>query len=184
MELRQYIDIIKKNILIITLVTLLGAAVAFYFSLNFQSGYKFEQDFFLLSQGTLADTLQNSYYSAEKAINFTDTAVAILQSPDFANDLDIKGSVATRKLAPRVIQITTITPDRQSAKTLMGQVVSSFNAKIGKLEPSSTFQINTIGKVPDSKPAGPSPKIVVVFGAAFGFVVSLVAIGLKTYFRL
>ncbi|MDO8487164.1 MAG: hypothetical protein Q7S45_02650 [Candidatus Curtissbacteria bacterium] len=194
MELRQYIAVIKKNILISVVATVLGAVVAFYFSLNFQAGYKFEQTFFLSSlretstlispQETSADTPQNSYYSLEKARDFTDSAVAILQSPDFTGSLDTKGSVAARKLAPQVIKITTIEGDRQSAKSAMGKVASSFNAKIKELQPSSTLQINTIGKVPDPEPAGPSSKIVLAFGAAFGFVVSLIAIGLKTYFRL
>ena len=184
MEFREYVEIIKKNILIIALTTVLGVAVAFYFSLNFLSGYKFEQTLLISPQETSVDTPQNSYYSLEKARNFTDTAVAILQSPDFAISLDTQGSVAVRKLAPQVIKITTIAQDRQSAKSLMAKVANSFNAEIAKLQPSSTFQINTIGKVPDPQSAGPSPKIVLAFGAASGFVVSLIAIGLKTYFRL
>lgn len=184
MELKEYLEIIKKNILIIVLLTVLGAAVAFYFSQNFQSGYKFEQTLFISPQETSADIPQNSYYSLEKARNFTDTAVAILQSPDFTSSLDVQGSVATRKLAPQVIRITTVAQDRQLAKSLMGEVINSFNTKIKELQPSSIFQINTIGKVPDSQPASPSPKIVLAFGAASGFVVSLIAVGLKTYFRL
>lgn len=184
MEFKEYIELIKQNILIIVIAMVLGAVVAFYFSTNFQAGYKFEQDFFLSPQETSADTPQNSYYSLEKARDFTDTAVAILQSPDFVGSLGTKGSVAIRKLAPQVIKITATEGDPQSAKTTVGKVASSFNAEIGKLQPSSTFQISTIGKVPDPRPAGPSPKIVLAFGAACGFVVSLVAIGLKTYFRL
>lgn len=184
MELKEYIAIIKKNILIIVIATVMGAAIAFYFSLNFQTGYKFEQSFFLTSQETSADTAQNSYYSLEKARDFTDSAVAILQSPDFIGSLDTNGSVAVRKLAPQVIKITVTAPDPQLAKSTMAKVVSSFNAAIGKLQPNSNFQINLVGKIPDSQPAGPSPKIVLAFGAVCGFVVSLIAIGLKTYFRL
>ncbi|MBI2598802.1 hypothetical protein HYW40_01075 [Candidatus Curtissbacteria bacterium] len=188
MELKLYIAIIKKNILIITLITFLGAAIAFYLSLNLQSGYKFAQTFYILDQNTVpslpADTAQNSYFTQEKARNFTDTAVAILTSPDFTGDLDIQGSISVRKQAPQVIKITTLAQDQEAAKSLMEKVITSFNAKILKLQPSSAFQINAIGKVPDPEPANPSPKIVLAFGAASGFVVALITVGLKTYFRL
>jgi capsular polysaccharide biosynthesis protein len=194
MELKEYVEVVKKNILIIFLLTFLGGAVALYFATNFKSGYRLEQDFFISSsretsslaspQQALTDSPQNSYYSQEYARNFTDTAVAILASPDFAGSLNTPGSIAIRKEAPQVIKITTIASDPQLAKSLMEKVTSIFNGKIRELQPSTTFQINAIGKVSEPRQANPPPKIVLAFGAAAGFVTSLAVIGLKTYFRL
>lgn len=187
MELKQYVDIIKKNILIIALLTLLGAAIALYLSSNLQSGYKFAQTFYISDQNTQqapADTAQNSYFIQEKVRNFTDTAVAILQSPDFSNGLDTQGSISVRKQAPQVIKITTLAPNQESAKSLMEKVTASLNAKIAQLSPGSAFQIKAVGQPPPPQVAGPSPKITVVFGALAGLTVSLIVTSLKTYFRL
>ncbi|MEX2028266.1 MAG: hypothetical protein WD988_02090 [Candidatus Curtissbacteria bacterium] len=204
MELKEYIKTVKKNILIILLLIALGAAIALYFSINFKSGYKLEQSFFISSsretsspisssretssltspQETSADSPQNSYYSLEKARNFTDTAVAILASPDFSGSLNAPGSIAIRKQAPQVIKITAIAPQPQLAKSLMEKTISAFNTKLSQLQPSPAFQMSAIGKIPEPNNMNSSPKILLAFGAATGFVTSLIVIGLKTYFRL
>lgn len=185
MELKTYIEILKKNIVIIVLVTLLGAAIGFYFSKSTQTGYQFDQTFFLSSQGTTSnDTAQNSYYTLEKARDFTDTAVAIIQSPDFASNLNSGGEISVRKQAPQIVKITAVATDAKSAKTLMADIVGVFNAKIQNLSSFAPFQLEPIGPVPAPHIAALSPKIVIAFGLAAGFVASLVVISFKTYFRL
>lgn len=182
MELEHYIKVIKKNILIVAVLTLLGLAVAYYFSKNFQSGYLASQTFYI-SQDQTQDATQSSYFTQEKARNFTDTAVAILQSVDFKNSLAARGAISVNKVAPQVIRISAIAADSTSAKNLMESVVNSFNTKIKELSLAPS-QLKPVDKLPEPQIAALSPKIILAFGAAVGFAASLLVIGLKVYFRL
>ncbi len=185
MELEEYIKVIKKNMLIVAVLTLLGLVVAYYFSKNFQSGYLASQTFYISQDQSqqAQDASQSSYFTQEKARNFTDTAVAILQSSDFKNSLATRGAISVNKVAPQVIRITAAADDTTSAKNLMENVVSSFISKIKELSPTPS-QLKSVDKLPEPQVAALSPKIILAFGAAVGFATSLAVIGLKTYFRL
>ncbi len=182
MELEQYTKVIRKNIFIVIALIILGAGVAFYFSANFRPGYQASQTFYI-SQDQTQDATQNSYFTQEKARNFTDTAVSILQSPDFRNSLAAAGAVTASKLAPQVIRITATAQDTASTKNLMETAVLTFNSKVKELSQAPS-QLKSIGKAPEPQITALSPKIILAFGALAGFTASLIVVGLKTYFRL
>ena len=185
MELKQYIEILKKNIVIIVLVTLFGTVIGFYFSKSAQTDYQLDETFFISSQETTpTDTAQNNYYNLEKSRDFTDTAIAILQSEDFTSGLTPSGPISVRKQAPQVVKITANAKNAQEASSLMENTKNSFNEKIQTLLASNSFQLKPIGNSRAPQAANLSPKIAIVFGSAAGFVVSIIVISLKTYFRL
>ena len=186
MELTAYIKIIKKNILVIILLPVVGSLLAFYLSTKIQKGYGFAQTFYVApEQSTLQPQLtpdQSSYFTQEKVRNFTDTAVSILESPDFARDLAASGAISIHKAAPQLIQITASSTDPQNAKTLMEKTVNTFNLKLKSL--SLDFQIKAIGTPAAPQKAVIASKIVVAFGAFAGLAVAILALSLKMYFRL
>src|SRR3989344_4816618 len=120
MELKFYLQIIKKNLALIASLALIGAFSA-YFSTSFlESGYKATGTFYLSNNSSNEDQQRynfDGYFSQSTAINATDTTVAILTSSDFQKEFSgSQASVGVRKIAPQVIEITTTSQDQQLSK--------------------------------------------------------------------
>lgn len=194
MELKTFLEILKKNFPIIVFLSVLGIVLAYYFSSNFQNGYTFEKTFYITfqdvptestipSQELKLDNANSGYFTQEKARNFTDSALAILQSPDFSRELESEDQVTARKLAPQVIKLTVTSLDPQAAKILMDKTVKNFNKSVASIT-STNFELKPVGQAANPAKTTLSKKVLLVFGALAGFSLSLTVIGLKTYFRL
>lgn len=183
MELKEYLKIITKNAWAILIFAAFGALIAFAISGRASATIQLEQLFFLPAQNVPSQ--QNSdYYSQERARNFTDTAVAILESPDFAMELTSPGSLSVRKVAPQVIRLTTSANDHQSAKSRLDESVAAFNSKMQELTSSPSYELKAVGSGPHRTFAQPTKKVATIFGALAGGVFALFVIGLKNYFRI
>lgn len=186
MELATYIKILRKNIGVLIALPVAFAILALYLSTKLQSGYAFEQTFYVApEEGTLPQTQaspdQSSYFTQEKARNFTDTAVAILESADFRRDLG-SGSISVKKAAPQLIKITAVSQDVPTSQVLMEKTISTFNAKLKNLP--ADFQIKAIGTPANPQKSAVSPKIIIAFALLAGLTIAVLTIGLKRYFRL
>lgn len=196
MELKEYLKIIKKNLLFVVVITTIALLVGNFASKKLQNGYRLEESFILMqtSQPALNNVQANTqtapfnfggYYEQEKARSFTDTAVAIFQNADFSNGLITPGNtVSAQKLAPQLFKVIITSQNVSEAKFDLDRLVLQFNQKLKSLSPQDYLQI-----APLSTPKEPffsqfDPKIITTAAALLGLTLSLVIIAIKSYFKL
>lgn len=187
MELAEYVKILKKNLYLVALFTVLGVVLALVFASKINKGPSYQQLFFLNSPKEAAANANYSegFYAIEKARNFTDTALAIISSPDFANEVKGNGDlVSAKKIAPLVIRLTVNARDLDGAQSTLNKTKDRFNQKVVELTESEQFQLAPIGTAIVPVTAQPPRWALIVFGAFAGLVFALVTISLKTYFKL
>lgn len=201
MELKQYLTIFKKHWLFILVFALSGATVAYLFSAKLPSGYQQDQLFFISSSQTESEGYTfEGYYGQEKARNFTDTAIAILESPEFLIETSIPDAkISAHKLTPQLVRITVTSTNPEAAAGLMPEIASNFNQKIRDLTESdqtilsdktsllsdkTSLQITAVGPGSPTYYVAPSKKIYIPFGFAIGLTFAGFVIALKTYFKL
>lgn len=192
MEITTYYQIIKKNLLFILACTAGSAILAYLLTTRNFPGYKLNQTFLLTQQSQPVTTSQQTplydydgFYLQERARNFTDTAVSILESPDFTGSVQAPGSIITvQKLAPQLIKITTISPTADEAKFLIERVAIAFNQKLQSLQESKTLQIKAIGAPQEPQLNKINQKVIIVFGIVVGAALGVFVTFLKNYFKL
>src|SRR3989344_3548542 len=146
MELKAYLTIFKKYALLIAAFIFLGALIGYIFAAKAPSGQRIDALFYISAQSKNTLPQPNPdlelYSQSQNASNFTDTAVAILQSPDFLNEFT-KGSqaVSVRKIAPQVVKISAVTPTGIESQMLLATLEQNFNQKIASLDPSASLKI-------------------------------------------
>lgn len=186
MELRQYLKILRKNFVFVLTTSVLGAMLAILVTRSMPSGYQMGQTFFL-SQPEGESAPLPEYYAQEKARNFTDTAVAILDSPDFRQKVVSSGQdLKVRKIAPQVIRITATAQSSQSAQELMAKATNAFNSKLAALGQNQKegLQLKEISTSQEPEPKVVDKKVFAISGLILGFAAAIAAISLKAYFRL
>ena len=189
MELNQYIKLIKSNILIVLALSLFGMAIALLMTKSYPQGFAQDQTFFISSQlGQDSDPNQQNnnpqYFEQEKARNFTDSAVAIIESSDFKNEVqNQQGFISAKKVSPQVVRISTSAQTPEAASSLMEKTVSSINQKLITLG-QPDLSLKPIAKAQDPSKVQINKQIFALTGLLLGFAFGILAISLKTYFRL
>lgn len=184
MELKDYIKILKNNLPIIAACSLLGILIAIFMTKSLPNGYLQTQTLFVHTPSS-QNQQNGSFYSQEQSRNFTDTAVAILESADFKSLTDVQGSTRVKKLAPQVINLTTVAKDPQLTKDLMEKTISSFNSKLNQVtEGQNQLQLKQISAAVNPSKIIVNTKVYALSGLIVGLAFAILAISLKTYFRL
>lgn len=185
MELKQYLKIVKKNLLLVLVLSVAGAVLALLLTKSLESGFSQTQTFYV-SSPIEGSPEYAGFYTQEKARNFTDTAVAILESLDFKKELVSPGDlIRTQKVAPQVVRITTISQDQQRAKALMGSTVDSFNTKIQKLSGNQPqIQLKELTTADEPQKITSNKLVFAAAGFVLGATAAILTVSLKTYFRL
>ncbi len=190
MELKEFVVIIKKYFLFIVILTAAGAAVGFFSTRFFPSGFQRSQVYFVSEHSTDLKNSPNfnaeNYYLQEKLRNATDTLVAILDSVDFQKEVLSAGdTLQVRKIAPQVMRLTYLSSSEQNATLKLDKVVDKFNTKISDLtEGSPTAQLKAVG--PTAQPIYSRLNRLTLFfaGSLLGLVFALFIVGLKEYNKL
>lgn len=181
MDLKDYIKILAKNAFFIIILALIGAAVAFSSTGFLKSGYKNETVYFLIISGT-------GNLDAAKKIdptNITDTAVAVLTSPDFLKEASTGSlSIGAKKLAPQVIKLTITSQSPELSKNSQAPVIEKFNQKLAIFVPEASLKLEPLGEEGQSFQQVLNSKILAVFGALVGLLASLVIIAIIRYLKL
>ncbi|MDP2632930.1 MAG: hypothetical protein Q8P25_04400 [Candidatus Curtissbacteria bacterium] len=182
MELKEYLSIFKKYLVFIILCFVLGIVLGALTTNLLPSGYNLSQTFYL-NIPTPSNTPQSEnydgFYAQERARNFTDTAVAILESSDFQSEVVIETqALLVKKLAPQVVRLTTIAQNRESSKDLMRKTTDTYNRKF------TGISLSPIASPREPSFKRSSRKIYAAAGAVLGFATAVVVISLKSYFRL
>lgn len=181
MDLKDYVKILTKNAFFIIALTLIGAAVAFSSTGFLKSGYKNEMVYFLV----ISDSGNSLTSQKLDPTNITDTAVAVLTSPDLLNETAISSmSLDVKKLAPQVIKLTLTSQSPELSKNSQAPVVEKLNQKLTAFVPEATLKLEPVGEESQSFQQVLNSKILAVFGALIGLLASLVTVAIVRYLRL
>lgn len=188
MELKTYLNAFGKFKIFIISITATGTLLAFVVASGSKGGYSLNQTFFISpnkvdqqeSQG-----LNPDYFAQEKARNFTDTAISILDSEDFRSQISSSGQTfSVRKLAPQIVRVTAVAQDSQGASRLMAEIPNQFNSKIASLDQNSPVIIKEISPAKSPTFIKADRKIYVAAGTVLGLALAFFTVSLKIYFRL
>lgn len=175
MELKAFLKILSKYLLLILAFAILGL-IAAYALAKAPQGAQVEQLFFIPPSADSAD-LQAAYYGQETARNFTDTAVSILESADFRSSVPAQGQITARKVAPQLIRISATANDAGAAKNLMETTINSFNQKFPQ-------KLSAVGQGPHEVIPRPSKHIMLAAGLITGIIFALFVVSIKEYFKV
>jgi len=176
MELKEFIKILKSYLAVIIVLAIVGAASGFYSTRYFSSGYHHTQDFFLAE----------NFFTQEKARDFTDSAIAILESPDFKDEVISSGdTLIVRKLAPQVIRLNYISQNADAGNSQLQSITQKFNSKIQTLtESTQASQMKAVGNFQPPRYSSLNKSVLAVAGTLLGIIFALFVIGLKNYFKI
>lgn len=184
MELTKFLKIFKENLAFIVIISLAVAAISTMSASFLPPLYSASRIYFVTGQSQKT-SLNENYYSQENARNFTDTAVAVLQSTDFAAQVVKTGdSLTVRKLAPQLIKITISAKNPSDLNANITSIASNFNNKIAQLEGSPSSQLAPIGQIGKPTFFALNKPILFAFGLILGSALAIFIVGVKNYFRL
>lgn len=178
---------LKKYFLFIIILSVCGAAIGYNLAKFLPSGYKQTQLFFLTPETAQdQDTNLGKYFIQENSRNFTDTAVAILQSTEFQSEVLKPGQVLTvRKIAPQVIRLTYTHSTLNSDDPKLIDVAGHFNQKIENLlQSTSSAQLKPIEQVSEPSFSALNKYVLLAGGFLIGALFAVFIIGLKVYLKL
>lgn len=169
---------------------MLGAVFGASSTKFFSSGFQHQRSYFLIDPTVERQVPENpnseSFSLQEKSRNFTDTAVAILDSIDFKSEVLENGdSLQVRKVAPQIIRLTLISNTSDPNFQKLEKVTNSFNLKIQNLtESTPSSMLKAIGPANSPVYSSFSRPILSAFGSILGVTFALLVIGLKNYYRI
>lgn len=184
MELKEYLNILKKNLALTIALTVTGLLIGLISARSLPEGYQASQTFFLTStQSPNPQDVNFGYYNQEKARNFTDTALAIVQSPDFKSYAQLSAAISAKKVAPQIIRITATAASAQDTLPQLTRTKEQFNSKLAMLG-EGNLKIQEVGSNQEPHLAKVNAQVTAAAGAIFGFAAAILALSLKTYFRI
>ena len=190
MELKDFLKILKSYLAVIIVLAIIGAASGFYSTRYFSSGYHHTQDFFLVDPSVQSISVENikseNFFAQEKARDFTDTAIAILESPDFKGEvLNYGDTLIVRKLAPQIIRLTYVSQNADAGNSQLQNITQKFNSKIQTLtESTQASELKAIGNSQMPSYSSLNKSVLAVAGVLLGTIFALFVIGLKNYFKI
>lgn len=191
MDLKDYIKILKKNFLTLLILTAVAVAIGMIYSQKSQPGHKLEQVFIISSRENQITSQQASQSPVkleprspqQEARDFTDTAVALLQSRSF-NQTQPGTQISAEKLAPQLIQITAVAPNPQEVEVQMERTAIDFNRVLKELIINPSLEIKAVGETPEATFNKIDRKIILATSFFMGLTFSVLVISLKNYFKL
>ncbi len=188
MELKKYFKTVKNDFVLALAIGLIIGIVSYFSAPHIQSGFRSQKTFYLASSDTQSAQGYNfgGYFSQSTAINETDTAVAVLESPDFQSLIPgSNAAIATRKLAPQVIQITITSKNADITRQVMERLPNLFNLKMHDLNPNGpNLSLNKISDEVVTSYHSINSKFVSIAGFIFGMILAFLILGLKTYLEI
>lgn len=183
MELKKILTIFKKNVVYLLVFVVIGAVVGAYLGKNYKDVPHAQLDVFLTPKNVPKVQANDNYYLQEEARNFTDSAVVILESPDFAKGLTQSGeTISASKLSAQLIRLTASALSDERASALLNDTINKFNTKIPELTAEDrTVLLKPIATEPRNFTPAVNTKVLILTGALFGFLFAAFVISLREY---
>ena len=185
MELKDYWQLLKNNLVFIVFLALLGALFAYLLTSNFQGGQRVQKHYLLLEERAAGEGFGSPVIFKE-SVDLTDTAVSILQTSDFKKEiLKNQESLIVKKEARQVLNLQAQASQQERAFEIIETAVLHFNGKTANLFPSNEkIRLAEIGDSFESLRPALDKKITTAFGFLLGAAFAILAVGLRTYFKL
>lgn len=178
MELNSYLKFFKRFWVFILFCAFLGLVIAISLA-KAPSPYSLTQVFYLSSPKITISEPSQSFYHQEMVRNFTDTAVAILNSSDFKSQImQPEETLLARKLAPQVIRLTVTSQEPQETQVSMKKAIETFNRRF-----ASPLSLEEIAPQAPAQRTFNGP-VSALAGLIIGFAFAIFVISAKTYLRL
>ena len=196
MELRDYIHILRKNWLVIVVMTLVGIGAAAAFSLTRTPLYQATSTVFVSTQasGSVSELLQGNNFSEARVttyVNLVKTPVVV--NPVIADlGLDttadgLAGSIAvSAPLNTTLIQISVENPDPVVAADIANALGASLTSVVSTLETpegasASPIKLTRVrDALPSTSPVSPNVALNIALGALIGLAIGLAVAVLRT----
>ena len=185
MELKDYWQILKKNLAFIVFLALLGALFAYLLTSNFSGGQRVQKHYLLTEEQASGEELESPVIFKE-SVDLTDTAVSILQTSDFKKEiLKNQENLIVKKEAPLVLNLQAQAGQKERAYQIIQTAAANFNQKIaGLLGQNNQIRLMEIDSSYESLMPALDKKITTAFGFLLGATFAIFVIGLKTYFKV
>ncbi len=196
-ELRDYLNFLKKNSVIILLFGVLGASAGFFYTSSKEINYEAVANLYIINTAQGQNEryyTYDGYYSQLATKEYTDTLIGLIKSLDFirvvgqdigTTPTQITSSLRVRKIAPAVISLSVTNKDAEAAKKLVTKLTTALNDKISFLNQGSDNPLTTKTLQPEplvNKLQEPI-KINTLLGAFVGMIIAIVASALITYLK-
>lgn len=198
MELSDYVRILRKNWLLMVLMTALGFATAFVYTSTRTPVYESTSTVFVSTQaGSSAAELQQGSSFTQARIN---TYVGLATTPvvlqpvieqlglNVNTDVLARNVTASAALNSTLITVTASDPSATVAADIANQVAASLSNTVPRLEPeaedgSSPVRLSQVREAfPAGAPSSPNTMLNLLIGAALGLAIGLGAAVLRTAF--
>jgi capsular exopolysaccharide synthesis family protein len=196
MELRDYLRILRKNWLVIVVMTLVGIGAAAAFSLTRTPMYQAQSTVFVSTQtgSSLSELVQGNNFSEARVTTYVQlVSTPIVINPVIA-ELDLQttaASLATRVTASSplnstLIQISVQDPDPVAAADIANALASSLTSVVAAIETpeGQTTSPVKLSRVQDALPSAvsvsPNVMLNLVLGGVIGLVLGLGIAVLRT----
>jgi len=185
MELKDYWQILKKNLAFIVFLAFLGALCAYLLTSNFGGGQRVQKHYLLVSE-TASGGESESPVIFQEFVDLTDTAVAILQTYDFKKEiLKNRENLIVKKEARQVLNVQAQASQKERAGEIIEAAAANFNGKAANLFPqNSRIRLAEIGVSYESLRPALDKKITTAFGFLLGAAFAIFVVGLKTYSKV
>ena len=185
MELKDYWQILKKNLAFIIFLALLGALFAYLLTSKFSGGQRVQKHYLLIEEQAAGEGFESPVIFKE-SVDLTDTAVSILQTSDFKNEiLKNQESLIVKKEARQVLNLQAQASEQERTFEIIKTAVENFNGKTASLfGQNEKIKLTEIGASYEPLRPAFDKKITTAFGFLLGAAFAIFAVGLKTYFKL
>lgn len=186
MELKKIIESLKPYFLFLIILGIVGGIIGAKSASFFPQGYRQSQLFFVTEPSAIdSQDSVGAYFKQEKERNFTDTAAAIIQDPNFSNEVfAAQVSLSVRKLAPQVVRITAQSPHKESLYGTFQKISTAFNTKINQLSISQANQITPIFEPENLSYFALNKFVLAASGVILGLISGIMVSALKIYFKV
>src|SRR3989344_2661156 len=133
MDIRDYFQILKKNLAFIIFLAVLGAMIAYLLTSHFVGGERVQKHY-LLVQEQLSISGPDGLLIYQEPVDFTDSAVAILETYDFkVQILKNQENLIVKKEAPQVLNLQAHAGQKERADEIIRAAVVNFNEKVADI---------------------------------------------------
>src|SRR3990167_10920003 len=146
MELKDYWQILKKNLVFIVFLAFLGALFAYLLTSNCSGGQRVQKHYLLLEERAAGEG-SGSPVIFKESVDLTDTAVSILQTSDFKKEiLKNQENLIVKKEARQVLNLQAQASQKERAFEIIEKAVLHFNGKTASLfSKNSKIRLAEIG---------------------------------------
>lgn len=199
LELKEIISIVKQNLKLVVILTLLGGLAGFGYAHFSPSSYEAQNTLYVKREAEEPSGNFYNYdgfYAQQVGKEYTETVVGLLKTIDpyletaeklgsGTNPQELLSSTKFKKISPQVISITVTKKQQEEAKNTLNSLTSTLVEKIKSLNKSGDKKISVEAlKInPYVTILKPNPIITLSIGFLSGLLVALISLALGRYFR-